>query len=68
MVILLRKRAKNNYFAELDELSKLSWVDHANLIEGMEGIGAQSINIYVGYIQADFGTQSMKYKPKYLNN
>ena len=26
-------------------------------------IGAQSINIYVGFMQANFGTRSMKYKP-----
>ena len=26
-------------------------------------IGAQSIKVYVGYMQVNFGTRSMKYKP-----
>ena len=30
-------------------------------------IGSKSINIYVGYMQANVGTQSMKYKPRYIH-
>ena len=65
-LISLRKRAKNAYFAQLDELSKLSWVERSCISYGRVGvrIGARSINIYVGYMLANFGTGSMKYKPK----
>ena len=68
-LISLRKRAKNAYFAQLDELSKLSWVERSCISYRRVGgrIGARSINIYVGYMQANFETGSMKYKPKPVN-
>ena len=51
-VNLLQKRAKNSYFAELDEFRKLSG----------GRIGAQSTNIYSSYMQANFRTRSMKFR------
>ena len=65
-LISLRKRAKNAYFAQLDELSKLSLVERSCISYRRVGgrLGARSINIYVGYMLANFGTGSMKYKPE----
>ena len=65
-LISLGKRAKNAYFAQLDELSKLSRVERSCISYRRVGgrIGARSINIYVGYMLANFGTGSMKYKPR----
>ena len=64
-LISLRKRAKNAYFAQLDELSELSLFERSCISYRRVGgrIGARSINIYVGYMLANFGTGSMKYKP-----